>query len=136
MAEDVELLQKQKAPRDYRARGARIGTEPTARGEPHQGACITRDSVARLMSHRDLRGVPAFAWLLVKFALSSLADVEVEDFLVNAVHEIGKSGRFAAERSTLLVSGLLHSGSGFRDREFFELYRRVAQVVADAARRA
>jgi len=34
------------------------------------------------------------------------------------------------EQSTQVLSGLLHSGSGFRDDQFFELYRRVADVIA------
>jgi pimeloyl-ACP methyl ester carboxylesterase len=33
------------------------------------------------------------------------------------------------EVATQMLSGLLHSGSGFRDDEFFELYRRVAAVI-------
>ncbi|HKU43475.1 MAG TPA: hypothetical protein VJR89_35175 [Polyangiales bacterium] len=36
------------------------------------------------------------------------------------------------EHATQVLSGLLHSGSGFRDDQFFELYRRVADVIADA----
>jgi hypothetical protein len=32
------------------------------------------------------------------------------------------------------VSGLLHSGSFFRDTEFFALYRKVADVIADSCR--
>jgi hypothetical protein len=34
------------------------------------------------------------------------------------------------EQVTQVISGLLHSGSGFRDNQFFELYRRVANVIA------
>jgi pimeloyl-ACP methyl ester carboxylesterase len=37
------------------------------------------------------------------------------------------------EQAMELVSGLLHSGSGFGDNQFFELYRSVANVIADAA---
>jgi pimeloyl-ACP methyl ester carboxylesterase len=37
------------------------------------------------------------------------------------------------EQFTMLPSGLLHSGSCFRDDEFFELYQRVANVIANAA---
>ncbi|HET6333456.1 MAG TPA: hypothetical protein VFG30_09605 [Polyangiales bacterium] len=36
------------------------------------------------------------------------------------------------EQAAQVLSGLLHSGSGFRDDEFFELYRRVADVIATA----
>jgi pimeloyl-ACP methyl ester carboxylesterase len=36
------------------------------------------------------------------------------------------------ETATQVLSGLLHSGSGFRDDQFFELYRRVADVIAGA----
>ena len=39
------------------------------------------------------------------------------------------------EQSKQVLSGLLHSGSGFRDDQFFELYRRVADVIAGAIRR-
>jgi hypothetical protein len=35
-----------------------------------------------------------------------------------------------AERPAQVLSGLLHSGSGFRDTEFFELYRRIASTIA------
>jgi pimeloyl-ACP methyl ester carboxylesterase len=47
------------------------------------------------------------------------------------VWTVGDDGH---ERAHQVVSGLLHSGSGFRDRQFFELYRRVADVIASAAR--
>ena len=36
------------------------------------------------------------------------------------------------EHTTNVVSGLLHSGCGFADQQFFELYRRVARVIASA----
>lgn len=36
------------------------------------------------------------------------------------------------EQGALVLAGLLHSGSGFRDDEFFALYRRVAEVIASA----
>jgi hypothetical protein len=36
------------------------------------------------------------------------------------------------ERQVPIVSGLLHSGSGFRDDQFFELYRRMAEVIASS----
>ncbi|HKP58230.1 MAG TPA: hypothetical protein VJV78_15995 [Polyangiales bacterium] len=34
------------------------------------------------------------------------------------------------DEATQVLSGLLHSGSGFRDDQFFELYRRIADVIA------
>jgi hypothetical protein len=34
------------------------------------------------------------------------------------------------EQTTQVLSGLLHSGSGFRDDQFFELYRRIGNVIA------
>lgn len=37
------------------------------------------------------------------------------------------------ESSNQLLSGLLHSGSSFRDAQFFELYRRVAEVIAESS---
>lgn len=40
--------------------------------------------------------------------------------------------RDGQERASHVVSGLLHSGSGFRDNQFFELYRRVAKEIAEA----
>jgi len=46
---------------------------------PHQGACIANDSVARVFGAHDLRGVPALASLVAKFAACSLRDVEVDD---------------------------------------------------------
>jgi hypothetical protein len=36
------------------------------------------------------------------------------------------------DRLVPIVSGLMHSGSGFRDEQFFELYRRVAEVIASS----
>jgi pimeloyl-ACP methyl ester carboxylesterase len=38
------------------------------------------------------------------------------------------------EREVTMRAGLLHSGSGFRDDEFFELYQRVAKTIASAVR--
>ncbi len=64
---------------------------------PHQGACIARDPVARLKSQRDLRGLPGLTSLLGKFALTTMSDVEIGDFLTNAYREAGKSYRFLAD---------------------------------------
>jgi hypothetical protein len=38
------------------------------------------------------------------------------------------------EQTTQVLSGLLHSGSGFRDDQFFELYRRVGEVITASFR--
>jgi pimeloyl-ACP methyl ester carboxylesterase len=64
---------------------------------PLQGACITRAPAARLLSHRELRGLPQLLGLLGKFAMSSLSDVELGDFLTSSLHEAGKAARFVGE---------------------------------------
>jgi pimeloyl-ACP methyl ester carboxylesterase len=63
-------------------------------GSPHQGACITRDPVARLLQQRDLRGLPDFAGLLARFGASALGDLEFGDLLFSAKRELTKSAGF------------------------------------------
>jgi hypothetical protein len=61
---------------------------------PHQGACIARDRIARLLRHRDLRGLPDVAGLLVSFLASSANDIELSDFLFSSWRESVKSIAF------------------------------------------
>lgn len=63
-------------------------------GSPHQGACIARDRAARLLQHRDLRGLPDVAGLLASFMASSANDIEVSDLLFSTWREGVKSVAF------------------------------------------
>jgi pimeloyl-ACP methyl ester carboxylesterase len=80
---------------------------------PLQGTCITRDPIARLLSDRDPRGVPALLRLLGLFAVSSIKDVELADFAASSLHELRKTARFVAELSKrwALLSDLEPSNS-------------------------
>jgi pimeloyl-ACP methyl ester carboxylesterase len=64
---------------------------------PQQGACIARDPVARVISHRDPRGLPSFADLLGRFTLSAIKDVELGDLTTSASREARKTYRFVRE---------------------------------------
>jgi pimeloyl-ACP methyl ester carboxylesterase len=64
---------------------------------PHQGACITRDPVARVFEYRDLRGVPALAGLLGSFTLSALADMEADAIWFSLKREARKSFQFLVD---------------------------------------
>lgn len=64
---------------------------------PQQGACIARDPVARVISHRDPRGLPSFADLLGRFTLSALKDVELSDLATSATREARKTYRFVRD---------------------------------------
>lgn len=77
-------------------------------GSPHQGACITRDPLGRLIGQGDLRGVPALTQLLGKFLVAAMSDVEVPDIVFSAKRELGKSARFVSNvlSSWPLVSDL------------------------------
>lgn len=66
---------------------------------PLQGACITRDPIARLLGDRDPRGLPGLLKLLGLFAVSSIKDVELGDFAASSLHELRKTARFVAEVS-------------------------------------
>ena len=48
---------------------------------PHQGACITRDPLARWFSRRDPRGLLAMLGLSLKLAAAELGDAEFSDLL-------------------------------------------------------
>ncbi len=61
---------------------------------PHQGACITQDPVARLVSQRDVRGTLDLLVLLGKFAWGTMCDVDLGTFATSAVRESGKTARF------------------------------------------
>lgn len=61
---------------------------------PHQGACFTRDPVARFLAARDLTGLPPLVKLLASFGLASMHDVELGDFLFSVKREATKSARF------------------------------------------
>ena len=73
---------------------------------PHQGACIVRDPVARVLSHRDLRGLPDAALLVGSMLRSVHRDPELESLLRGARRELGTVGRFV--RSLLSRWQLLH----------------------------
>lgn len=61
---------------------------------PHQGGCLARDPVARLLAARDPRGLLPFMKLLASFGLSAVHDVELGDFLFSLKREGAKSARF------------------------------------------
>ena len=63
-------------------------------GSPHQGACITRDPVARLVSERRWRGLPDLAALLTKFFWSTARDIDLGTFVTSSLREGGKVARF------------------------------------------
>jgi pimeloyl-ACP methyl ester carboxylesterase len=63
-------------------------------GSPHQGACITRDPVARLVGERRLGGMVDLAILLGKFAWSTALDVDASSFASSSSRELGKVLRF------------------------------------------
>jgi pimeloyl-ACP methyl ester carboxylesterase len=63
-------------------------------GSPHQGACIARDPVTRVISQHDPRGIPELTRLIGTFVLSAMSDVDLEDFAISAYREGGKTYRF------------------------------------------
>jgi pimeloyl-ACP methyl ester carboxylesterase len=64
---------------------------------PHQGAAITRDPLARLLSHRDPRGIPALASIATKLSCSLVRDMVAADFLSGATRAAPRTYRFLAE---------------------------------------
>lgn len=66
---------------------------------PLQGACITRDPIARLLNDRDPRGLPGLLRMLGLFTASSIKDVELADFAASSVRELGKTAKFVRELS-------------------------------------
>jgi pimeloyl-ACP methyl ester carboxylesterase len=64
---------------------------------PLQGACITRDPIARLLSDRDPRGLPGLLRMLALFSVSSIKDVELQDFASSSARELGKTAKFVRE---------------------------------------
>jgi hypothetical protein len=61
---------------------------------PQQGACITRDPLARFVGRHDVRGLGAALRVAGEFTVSAIGDVEVTEFLESAARETGKSRRF------------------------------------------
>ena len=61
---------------------------------PQQGACITRDPLARFVGSHDLRALPAALRVTAEFFASAASDVEVTEFLESAAREFGKTRRF------------------------------------------
>jgi len=122
---------------DPRARAlrARIRTVVSI-GSPHQGACITRDPVVRLLQHRDLRAVPDFVKLFGSFLGSSARDVELGDFLFSAGREAVKSVAFL--RSVLsrweLIDDLQPSRLGAAATQLPQVRRRSFVTVAGRPR--
>jgi len=64
---------------------------------PLQGACITRDPVARLLSQGDPRGAPGLTSLVLRFCASAAKDFELADGLNGASREAAKTLRFLRE---------------------------------------
>jgi pimeloyl-ACP methyl ester carboxylesterase len=64
---------------------------------PHQGASITRDPLARLLSHRDPRGISALASVASKAGWSLMRDMVARDFLSGATRAAPRTYRFIAE---------------------------------------
>jgi hypothetical protein len=78
--------------------------------------------------------VNAVRQLIAPHDASELAALVIADhFDVLGYYDRGHSIAGAqASDATTQVSGLLHSGSFFRDTEFFALYRAVADVIVEA----
>jgi pimeloyl-ACP methyl ester carboxylesterase len=64
-------------------------------GSPHQGACIARDPLARLLRDRDLSGLPDWFGVLGKFTASVLSDFELHTLVSSVLREGAKTTRFA-----------------------------------------
>lgn len=69
----------------------------TSIASPLQGACITRDPIARLLSDRDPRGLPSLLRMLALFSACSIKDVELQDFASSSARELGKTVKFIRE---------------------------------------
>ncbi|HEX2676232.1 MAG TPA: hypothetical protein VHM19_06315, partial [Polyangiales bacterium] len=138
--------------RDLSLRASGWGTGSAEEGE------LVQASVARLQ--RALSGGAADELLIkaAGIELPSTLDAGLNDGVVNSARQLmdpSDEGELAGivvadhydvvgyydrhvwtvdsdgtEQVTQVISGLLHSGSGFRDNQFFELYRRVANVIA------
>ena len=71
----------------------------TSIASPLQGACITRDPIARLLNDRNPSGLPGLLHMLGLFGVSSIKDIELADFASSSLHELGKTARFLRELS-------------------------------------
>jgi pimeloyl-ACP methyl ester carboxylesterase len=103
---------------------------------PHQGACIVRDPVARLLGRRDPRGVPGLLQLLARFGASALKDVEVADLLNSSFRELGKTKRFIEQIFSTwgLLDDLEPSRTLDRDLLLPDVLRRSFVTVAGHSR--